>query len=107
MSVIKFYREKLTSTDTDIFSGTEFETMPGDGILVIRAASTVNTALLAVKSERSPEISPARAITLRANGEIRAEDSPWVVPVAQGEKVTAALSGTTGTVYFEAQFAGV
>lgn len=103
----KVYREVLTSGDTDILAGSELEFAPGDGVYLVRAASTVNTALLRANANRHPTVSDvARAIILRANGEILAEDSPWVLPVDQGEKVVIALSGTTGTAYVEAIFVG-
>ncbi len=101
-----FFREVATAVDADILNGSEIETAPGNGLMVIRAASTVNTATLAVASPGRPEVSKARAITLRANGEIRAEDTPWIVRVSKGERVVAALAGTTGTVFFEAAYMG-
>jgi len=95
-----------TSADADLFAGSELEFAPGNGVYVIRAASTVNTATMAVQGNKHPVVSSARAITLRANGESRTEDMAWIVPVIQGEKVTAALAGTTGTVGFHAQYVG-
>jgi len=100
------YNEFLSSGDADILSGSEMEFAPGDGVYVIRAASTVNSATLAVNGNRSPIVSSARSIILRAGPESRAEDQPWVVAVQAGEKVVAALAGTTGTVIFNAQYAG-
>lgn len=100
------FSEFPTSADPDLFAGTEIEFAPGDGVYVIRAASTVNTATLAVSGNRSPVVSSARSITLRANGEIRAYDVAWILPVTEGEKVTAALAGTTGTVGVSGQYVG-
>ena len=100
------FSEFPTAGDTDLFAGTEIEFAPGDGVYVIRAASTVNTATLAVSGNRSPVVSSARAITLRANGEVRAYDVPWILPVTEGEKVIASLAGTTGTVGVFAQYVG-
>jgi hypothetical protein len=100
------YSEYLTSADTDILAGSELEFAPGTGVYVIRAASTVNTATLAVQGNRHPVVSSARAIVLRANGEPQAQDQPWTVEVSEGEKVTSALAGTTGTVGFFAQYIG-
>lgn len=100
------YSEYIGSADTDILAGSELEFSPGNGVYIIRAASTVNTATLAVNGNRHPVVSSARAITLRANGEARAEDQPWTVEVEEGEKVTAALAGTTGTVGFFCQYVG-
>lgn len=95
-----------TSADPDILAGTELEYAPGNGVYVIRAASTVNTATLAVSGVRTPVVSSARAVTLRANGEVRAYDVPWILPIRKGEKVICALAGTTGTVGFFAQYVG-
>ena len=100
------YNEVATSVDTDVLSGSELDTMPGDGVLTIRAASTVNTATLEVAPVNGPAVSQARAITLRANGEIRSYDQPWVLPVEAGERVRIALAGTTGTVYMNVLYRG-
>lgn len=105
MRTIK-YAEVHTSADPDVLNGTELETIPGDGLLTVRAASTVNTATLDIQSSRQPSVSLARAVTLRANGEIRAYDSAWVMPVTRGERVIIGLGGTTGTVYTEAEWVG-
>lgn len=105
MRTIK-YAEVHTGTDADVLDGTELETMPGSGLLTVRAASTVNTATLDIQSSVNPAQSNARAITLRANGEIRAYDSAWVMPVEVGERVIIGLAGTTGTVYIEAEWVG-
>ncbi len=101
-----FYREVLTGTDADILAGSELEFAPGNGVYQIKAASTVNTATLAVSSVDSPKVSSARAISLRANGEILSQDTPWILPVSSGEKVVIELAGTTGTVYVEAIYVG-
>lgn len=98
--------EVHTGADPDALDGTELETMPGDGLLTVRAASTVNTATLTVQSPDQPATSIARAITLRANGEIRAYDVAWVMAVTQGERVTLGLAGTTGTVFLDAVYVG-
>lgn len=100
------FNEFLTAVDTDILAGSEIEFAPGNGAYLIRAASTVNTATLAVNGNKHPIVSSARAVKLRANGETLAQDAPWVVPVFAGEKVTCALAGTTGTVGFEATYLG-
>lgn len=100
------YAEVLTGVDPDILAGSELEFAPGNGIYIIRAASTVNTATLAVNGVNGPVVSSARAITLRANGEIRSTDVAWIVPVEKGEKVIASIAGTTGTAYFTSQYLG-
>jgi len=95
-----------TAADADFLTGSELEFAPGAGVYTVRAASTVNTATLAVSGNRGPIVSAARAITLRANGEIRSYDPPWVVVVRKGEKVTIALAGTTGTVGLVVDYLG-
>lgn len=101
-----YYSESLTGVDSDILSGTELEASPGGGVYVVRAASTVVTATLAVKGSGGPAVSDPRAIQLRANAEVLASDAPWMIPVIAGEKVTIALAGTTGTVRVECQYYG-
>jgi len=96
----------LTAVNADILTGSELEFSPGNGLYIVRVASTVNTATLAANGNRSPVVSSARAITLRANGETRAEDTPWIVRTVRGEKVTLALAGTTGTVGVFVQYVG-
>lgn len=96
----------LTGANADSLNGTELETMPGNGLLTVRAASTVNTATLLVQSPNQPATSIARAITLRANAEIRSYDVPWIVVVEEGERVTLGLGGTTGTVFLDATYVG-
>jgi len=103
---MKFYREILTAVDGDILAGSELEFAPGAGVYVIRAASTVSTATLQVTGADSPSVSSLRTITLRANGEVRAEDTPWLLPVTAGEKITIELAGTTGSVHLECAFFG-
>lgn len=100
------FRVVLTAADVDVLNDSEIETAPGDGMYVIRAASTVSTATLAVSTPGRPEISKARTISLRANGEVRAEDSPWIAVVEKGDRVVVALAGTTGTVHVESSYLG-
>lgn len=105
MRTIKF-NAFFTGADTDILNDTELETMPGMGLLTVRACSTVNTATLDIQSPSQPSTSRARAIQIRANGEIRAYDSAWVLSVDDDERVTIGLAGTTGTVQVEATWVG-
>lgn len=100
------FGEFLTAVDADILAGSELDPIPGKGVLIIRAASTVNTATLAVNGNKQPAVSSARAVTLRANGEALTQDQGWILFVEKAEKVTAALAGTTGTVGFHAQYIG-
>jgi len=101
-----FFRTVLTAGDADVLNDSEIETAPGDGMYIIRAASTVSTATLAVATPGRPEVSKARTVTLRANGEVRAEDTAWIAVVTKGDRVVVALAGTTGTVHIEAAYLG-
>lgn len=100
------FSEVFTGADGDVLNGTELETAPGDGIMTIRAASTVNTATLNVQSPNQPAVSVTRAITLRANGEVRAYDVAWPVAVRKDERLEVALAGTTGTVFIFVTYMG-
>lgn len=95
-----------TAADVSALAGTELATMPGNGVCTTRAASTVNTATLEVQSPDQPATSRARAITLRANGEIRSYDPAWVYAVQEGERVDLALAGTPGTVQLHTTYVG-
>ena len=103
----KVYSEFLTSADNDVLSDTELETSPLTGVYLVRMASTVNTATVKIASTRFPDIIRGRAIKLRANGETRAEDAAYVIPVAAGDRVTIEIGGTTGTVGLDVQAMGV
>lgn len=88
-----------TAADADALSGTDLERNPGPGVLLVYAASTVNTATItAVVGEAN--IVRSQAIVLRANGVPAVnEDQPVImIPVEGGEKNVVAIAGTTGTV---------
>jgi len=100
------FRNVLTAVDADVLSASELENAPGNGVYIIRAASTVATATLAVAGVRGAKVSSARLLTLRANGEVRAEDMPWLVLVQAGERVLVEIAGTTGTIHIEVTYIG-
>jgi hypothetical protein len=104
--ITRHFSKTFTGVDADILADSELEIAPGTGIYMIRAASTVNTATLAVTGERAGRISPARAIVLRANAEILSADSAWLLRVTRSERVTIALAGTTGTVFVRCLYFG-
>lgn len=92
---------KATAADTDFLSGTALDPPPRKGVMRIYAASTVNTATIEIEPASGPSptgVGP-QAITLRANGEIRAYDPHWEIEVEESEKITIKLAGTTGTYY--------
>jgi len=97
---------EFTAVDTDVLNDTELETAPGDGVYIIRGASTVATATLQVVPEEGPPVSRARVLQLRANAEIRSEDPPWIVEVSDAERVTMGLGGTTGTARLSILYVG-
>lgn len=105
----KRHQEYFTSADADILSGTPLEVAPGKGVLTVRVASTVNTATIAISSNgKAGQICPAIGAVHRANGEVRMnEDSPFIIPVDKGDRVTVSLGGTTGTSYVTIGWLGV
>lgn len=87
-----------TSTNTDRFSGTDLERMPGPGVYKEWAASTVNTATL-TKVIGTKNIMRSQAVPLTTNGmPSLLNDAPMVVKeVAGGEKNVSNIGGTVGT----------
>jgi len=98
--------KKITAADADVLSATALDPAPADGVMRIFAASTVNTATMAITPSlhASPTGPGTQAVILRANGEVRAYDPHWETEVSKGEKVTIAIAGTTGTVYIWTSF---
>lgn len=97
-----------TSADTDVLAGSALDPCPANGFLRVFAASTVNTADIAIEpaNHANPTGPGTQDILLRANGEPRSYDPHWETAVSKGEKISVAVSGTTGTYYVWASFVG-
>lgn len=95
-----------TSADADVLAGSALDPIPADGYLRVYAASSVNTATIAIDPSihSSPTGPVAQSVQLRAAAEIRAYDPHWEVQVSKGEKVVIAIAGTTGTYQTWASF---
>lgn len=93
------------AADADALAGTDLETIPSAGLLLIFVASTVNTATITMTT---PGRQTARtiAIKLRANGVPNVDqDSPvFSLPVQAGTRPVVNLGGTTGTIFTVARF---
>lgn len=89
-----------TSADTDALSGTDLQTVPEDGLLLIFAASTVNTATISA-GMGGRQVSRATALKLRTNGVPNVSDDGPVLQfgVNAGQRPVIDIGGTTGTVY--------
>lgn len=98
--------EYHTGTDGDALNGTLLETAPSRGIIMLKAASTVNTATITISRPGKGEIADAEPLPLRANGVPEAGDPPYVIPVMQGERPHVELGGTTGTILLSSHFIG-
>lgn len=87
-----------TAGNTDRFSGTDLERMPGPGIYREYAASTVNTATITKVVGPDNHIRN-QALPLKANGmpDILNDMPILVRPVFGGEKNVSNIGGTTGT----------
>lgn len=101
-----FVSQQFTSTQDDLLAGTELETFPGDGIIVVRAASTVTTATLAGQVVGQNTVSQARPIAKDAGPVTHAYDRSWVLRGNAGNRTKVDLGGTTGTVKVDATFIG-
>ena len=99
-------RTFMTADNTDVLDGTDLDSMPGGGLLVIRAASTQNDTLLTITAPNQEAPIRARAMILRANAEIRLnEDEPYVVGMMQGGHAVIAIDVVTAaTVQLSATF---
>ena len=104
-----------TADNTDVLNGTDLDSIPGAGILVLQGASTQNDTLITVTGPGSEPVIRARALLLRANAEIRVnEDPPMTVGVVQGghyvlniDVVTAATFQIVATFYDLEDLAGI
>ncbi|HIB67748.1 MAG TPA: hypothetical protein EYO33_22280 [Phycisphaerales bacterium] len=88
-----------TSADTNVFTGTDIDTIPYPGLLQLWAASTVNTATYTISIG---DITTVRSVSLplRTSGLPKInEDPPLFEGLVDGGHVAAILAGTTGTVY--------
>lgn len=93
-----------TSTSTDVLSGTELDQPEGNGIILLWACSTVNTATLEVPMDGH---GPGKTALLRKRTDgipsIK-EDPPFMIGVSKGVRPIIVLGGTTGTCHFTAAF---
>lgn len=91
------HSEYFTGVDADMLNGTPVENAPGHGVYIVKIASTVNTAILSIKSGGRQLLADAMPIPLRANGVPEPDDQPLIIPVVKGQKLDMELGGTTGT----------
>ncbi|HIB67753.1 MAG TPA: hypothetical protein EYO33_22305 [Phycisphaerales bacterium] len=88
-----------TSANTNVFSGTDVDSIPSPGLLQIWAASTVNTATYTISIG---DVTTVRSVSLplRTSGLPKInEDPPLFEGLVESGHVAAILAGTTGTVY--------
>lgn len=90
-------RRYLTATNGDILAGTDLESVPSNGVMLIFAASTQIDGTVTVTAPRSR--SPANQMPLiqRATQEIKVnEDVPVAtLQVRQGDSITLAYTEVT------------
>ncbi|MBV6343448.1 hypothetical protein [Candidatus Magnetobacterium casense] len=91
-----------TATNTNVLSGTELDSPPASGSLVLYAASTVNTATLEVpQAFHKPGVTAL--LRKRTDGIPNiTDDPPFIIPVQKGTTPVLVLGGTTGTCHFTA-----
>lgn len=101
------YSVLLTAVNSDILAGTEMEFAPGDGVYIMKMASSVATATGKLGGNQHPPVNAVlRYVQLRANSEIRGDDQAWVAPCLKGEKMTAEAGGTTGNLAVQVSYVG-
>jgi len=90
---------KFTATNTDLLAASELDTPPGNGVILLAAASTVNTATIEVPQyNHQPGV--VQTLPLWANGVGQLSDLPdFKIPVIGNKRPTIVLGGTTGTIY--------
>jgi len=96
----------FTATADDLFAGTELETFPGRGAIIVRAASTVLTATILAGIAGGQQVSQARIIPLRAGPLVSSSDRAFVLRGEGGDRTKVDLGGTTGTVKVEGTYVG-
>ncbi len=93
-----------TAVSADALAGTELDTPPGNGLLLLWCGSTVNTATLEVPQfNHSPGVT--NLIPLTANGiPLVNQMVPYKIDVRGNKRPIINLGGTTGTVHITAAF---
>lgn len=84
-----------TAVNTDVLAGSPLAS-PGQGVLVILVASTVNTATISVTTNAGKQVD-ADPVELWANGVPPGTQVPYVIPIVGADKPVIAIGGTTGT----------
>jgi len=100
----------LSATNNDVLNGTDLDSIPTAGVLVIWAASTVADSTITITGPGSEPVVRNRPLPLRANGmPDKLSDQPFSVGVIQGghyvvdiTEVTA-MTVTMIAVWYDAQ----
>jgi len=97
-----------TADNTDALAGTDLETVPGPGFLLIWGASTQADTEVTITGGPLRPTARATLLPMRANGVPNInEDPPKVIPVTGGEKIVINLNiVTAATVCFVVQYFG-
>jgi len=96
----------MTADNTDVLDGTDLDSIPRGGVLVVEAASTQNDTLMSLTGPNAEPVVQDQALILRANAEIRSDSDPsYPIPVTQGGHFTIAIDVVTAaTVRVRATF---
>ena len=89
--------QHLTATNTDVLSGTDLATAPGNGFYLIYAVSdqvdsTINISRPGAQAARDVHV--LKNTTLKVN-----ELHPWKLSVVAGVKVTISVTETTAMAF--------
>jgi len=100
----------LQASNTDALNGTDLDSIPGPGVLVLWAASTVADSTITVTGPGSEPVVRNQVVVLRANGiPDKSTDQPFAVGVIQGGHYVVDITEVTAmtltliAVWYDAQ----
>lgn len=100
----------LSATNSDVLNGTDLDSIPTAGVLVIWAASTVADSTITITGPGSEPVVRNRPLPLRANGmPSKLDDQPFSVGVIQGGHYVVDVTEVTAmtahiiAVWYDAQ----
>lgn len=96
----------LTADNTDVLQGTDLQSIPGPGVLIVAAASTQNDTTLTITAPNNVPLLQAQRLNLRTSGVPSLQDDPvWPVIATQGGHPRISVDiVTAATVYVVSQY---
>lgn len=98
--------QQFTAVQADLLDGTDLETFPGTGVMLVRAASTVTTATLAGRVVGGDNARGPQPIAKDSGPRTSTQDRVLLLRGVAGQKAVVDLAGTTGTVKVDVTYMG-